>query len=122
MLSLFKIICRKRRCFLIWGFPDSSVGKETTCSAGDPSSIPGSGRSPGEGVGYPLQYSWTSWVVQLVKNPPAMWKTWVIYPWVGKIPWRKERLPTPVFWPGEFHGLYGPWDCKEPERLSLSLP
>ena len=43
-------------CF--WkGFPDSSVGKESTCNAGDPSSIPGSGRSPGEGIGYPTQYS-----------------------------------------------------------------
>ena len=39
--------------------------------------IPGSGRSPGEGIGYPLQYSWASLVVQLVKNPPAMWETWV---------------------------------------------
>ena len=34
-------------------------------------------------------------------------------PWVGKIPWRRERLPTPVLWPREFHGLYSPWDCKE---------
>jgi len=34
-------------------------------------------------------------------------------PWVGKIPWRRERLSTPVFWPGEFHGLYRPWGCKE---------
>ena len=42
-------------------------------------------------------------------------------PWIGKIPWRRERLPTPVFWPGEFHGLYGPWGRKESnttERLS----
>ena len=42
------------------GFPDSSVGKESTCNAGDPGSITGSGRSPGEGIGYPLQYSWAS--------------------------------------------------------------
>ena len=45
-------------------------------------------------------------------------------PWVEKIPWRRERLPTPVFWPGEFHGLHSPWGCKESdttERLSLSL-
>ena len=56
---------------------DSSVGKESACSAGDPGSIPGSGRSAGEGIGYPLQYSWASLVVQLVKNPPAMWETWV---------------------------------------------
>ena len=61
----------------IWGFPDSSVGKEFACNAGDPGSIPRSGRSAGEGIGYPLQYSWTSLVTQLVKNPPAMWETWV---------------------------------------------
>ena len=54
------------------GFPDSSAGKESTCNAGDPSSIPGLGRSPGEGKGYPLQYSWASLVAQTVKNPPAM--------------------------------------------------
>ena len=58
-------------------FPDSSVGKESTCNAGDPSLIPGSGRPAGEGIDYPLQYSWTSLVTQLVKNPPAMWETWV---------------------------------------------
>ena len=58
-----------------------------------------------------------SLVAQLIKNPPAMWKTWV-----GKIPWRREWLPTPVFWPGEFHGLYSPWGRKESdttERLSF---
>ena len=60
-----------------WDFPDSSVGKESSCNAGDPSSIPGSGRSPGEGIGYPRQYSWASLVVQLVKNLPAMQETWV---------------------------------------------
>ena len=59
------------------GFPHSSVGKESTCNAGDPSSIPGSGRSAGEGIGYPLKYSWASLVAQLVKNPPAMQYTWV---------------------------------------------
>ena len=81
--------------------------------------IPGSERSAGEGVGYPFQYSWVSLVAQLIKNPPAMRETWV-----GKIPWRRERLPTPVFWPGEVHGLYSPWGLKESdvtERLSLSL-
>ena len=66
----------------ILSFPDISVGKEYTCSAGDPRSV----RSPGQGIGYPLQYSWASLVAQLVR--------------------RKERLPAPVFWPGEFHGLY----------------
>ena len=70
--------------------------------------IPGWGRSPREGIGYTLQNSWASLVVQLVKNPTAVWETWV-----GKIP----------FWPGEFHGLYSPWGRKESEvteRLSLT--
>ena len=94
----------------VGGFPDGSVGKESTCDAGDPSWIPESGRSAGEGTGYPLQYSWASLVAQLVKNPLAMQETWV-RPWVGKIPWRRERLPAPVFWPGKFHGphMYSPW-------------
>ena len=59
------------------GFPDSSVGKESTCNAGGPGSIPGVGRSAGEGIGYPLQYSWASFVAQLVKNLPVMQETWV---------------------------------------------
>ena len=54
------------------GFPDSSVGKESTCNAGDPYSIPGLGRSTEEGIGYPLQYSWASLMALLVKSPPAM--------------------------------------------------
>ena len=59
------------------GFPDSSVGKESAFNAGDPGSIPRWGRSPGEGISYPLQYSWASLVAQLVKNLPAMGETWV---------------------------------------------
>ena len=58
------------------GFPHSSVGKESACNVGDPSLITGSGGSPGKGIGYPLQYSWSSLVAQLVKNPPAVWETW----------------------------------------------
>ena len=58
-------------------FPGSSVCKESTCNVGDPDLIPGSGRSPGEGIGYPLQYSWASLVAQLFKNLPAMRETWV---------------------------------------------
>ena len=55
------------------GFPDSSVGKESACNTGDPSLVPGSGRSVAEGIGYPLQYSWASLVAQLVKkNTPAI--------------------------------------------------
>ena len=59
------------------GVPDSSVGKEYACTSGDPNSIPRSGRSAGEGIGYPLQYSWASLVAQLVKNLPSMRETWV---------------------------------------------
>ena len=58
-------------------YPDTSVGKESACSARDPSLIPGLGRSPGEGIGYPLQYCWASLVAQLIKNLPARWETWV---------------------------------------------
>ena len=58
-------------------FPDSSVGKESACNAGDPGSIPGLGRSAGKRIGYPLQYAWVSLVAQLVKNPPVVWETWV---------------------------------------------
>ena len=57
--------------------PVSSAGKECACKAGDPSSISGSGRFAGEGIGYPLQYSWASLVAQPVKNLPAIWETWV---------------------------------------------
>ena len=59
------------------GFPDSSVGKESACSARDPSSIPEVGRASGEGMGYPFQYSWASLVAQLVKNLPALRETWI---------------------------------------------
>ena len=132
----------------------SSAGKESDCNAGDLSSIPGSGRCPGEGKGYPLQYSglensmdsivhgvaksrtWLSnfhfhfqcavWLAVLVLQPkvspePLMWETWFDL-WVGKIPWWRERQPTPVFWPGEFRGLYSPWGCKESDTTEwLSL-
>ena len=59
------------------GFLGGSNGKESAWNAGDPSMIPGSGRSAGEGIGYPLQYSWAFLLAQLVKNPPAMRETWV---------------------------------------------
>ena len=103
----------------VWGFPHSSVGKESACNAEDPGLIPGLERSAREGTGYPLWYSWASLVAQLVKNPPTMQETWIQF--LGKIPWRRERLPTPVFWPRELHGLYSPWDHKESnttERLN----
>ena len=59
------------------GLPDSSVGKESACNAGDPGLIPGLGRSAKEGIGYPLQYSRASLVTQLVENPSTVWETWV---------------------------------------------
>ena len=60
------------------GFPGSSAGKESACNVGDPSSIPGSGRSPEEGLGYPLLYSWASLVVQMEKNRLGTWDTQVL--------------------------------------------
>ena len=59
------------------GLPESSVDQEPACNAGDRSSIPGSGRSPGEEIGYPLQDSWASLVAQLIKNLPTVRETWV---------------------------------------------
>ena len=66
-----------RQPWIFIGFLDSLVGKESACSAGDLGSIPGWGRSPGEGMVYPLQCSWASLVAQQVKNLPATWETWV---------------------------------------------
>ena len=62
---------------LLQDLPGNSVGKESACNAGDPSSISGLGRSAGEGIGYPFQYSWAALVAQLVKNLPAMQETWI---------------------------------------------
>ena len=83
--SVFLIVRDEQLLFMAlrWLFKDFVVvtgaslvaqlaGKESACNAGDPSSIPGSGRSPGEGIGYPLQYSWASLVAQSLKNLPAM--------------------------------------------------
>ena len=83
----------------------SSAGEESACNAGDPSLIPGSGRSPGERLGYPLQYSWASLVAQLVKNLPAVWETWVqSLGWED--PLEKGKTTHSSILPGEFHGLY----------------
>ena len=62
-----------------------------------------------------------SLVAQLVKNLPAMQETWV-RPWVGKTSWGWENLPTPVFWPREFHGLYNPWGSKESDTTDSLFP
>ena len=85
------------------GDTSSFTGKESACNAGDPSSIPELGRSPGEGIGYPLQCFQASPVAPLGKNLPAVRETWVqSLGWED--PLERGRLPTPVFWPGEFHG------------------
>ena len=95
------------------GFPHSSAGKESACSTGDPGSFPGSGRSPREGIGYPLQCSWASLVAQWVKKSCNA-EDLGLLPGLGRSPGEgRERLPTPVFWPGEFQGLYSPWGRKE---------
>ena len=93
-----------------WGFLGSSASKESACNSGNSGLIPGSGSSLGEGIGYPLQYSWASLEAQMVKNPHAMWETWV-RSLIEKIPWRKAWQPTLVFLPGET-----PW-TEEPGRL-----
>ena len=101
------------------GFPGSSAGKESTCNAGDPGSIPGSGRSTGKGMDYPLQYSWASLVTQTIKSMPAVQET--------RSPWGREQLPTPIFLPGEFYKQrsltgYSPWSHKESDTTKqLSL-
>ena len=100
--------------FYCLGFPDSSVFKESTGNSGNPGSIPGSGRSAGEGIGYPLQYSWAFLVVQLVKNPPAMWETWVqSLDWEDALEKGKATHSSVLAWRIEFHGKYSPWVCKE---------
>ena len=86
------------------GFPHSSVCKESAYNAGDPGSIPGSGRSAGEGIGYPLQY-WASLVAQLVKNWPAMWETWV--PSLG---W-EDPLERGKGFPLQYSGVENSMDC-----------
>ena len=99
------------------GFPDSSVGKESICNAGDPGLVPGLGRSPGEGIGYPLRYSWASLVAQMVKNPPTMWETWVPSlswddPLEEGIATHSNILAWRIPWIEEPGGLYSPWGCR----------
>ena len=79
------------------GFPGSSASTESACNAGDPSSISGLGRSPGEGI---FQYCWASLVAEMIKNLPAMWETWV-RSLVGNIPYRRSWHSPPVFLSGE---------------------
>ena len=74
--------------------------------------ISGSGRPAGEGIGYPLQYSWASLVAQLMKNPPAMGETWVrSLDWEEPLEKGKATYSSILAW--KFHGLYSPWGHKE---------
>ena len=101
------------------GSPDSSVAKESSCNAGDPGLIPGSGRSAREWMGYPLQYSWASFVAQLVKNLPAMLETWGSITGLGRSPGEGSGYPL------QYSGWKNSLDCiihgDTTERLSLSL-
>ena len=84
------------------GFP---VGKESSCTAGDSSLIPGSGRSTGEEIGYPLQYSWPSLVAQLVKNMATMQETMGLIPGLGRSPGKRNGYPL------QYSGLENSMDC-----------
>ena len=104
--------------YINMGFLGSSAGKETACNAGDPSSIPGSGRSPGEGMGYPLQFSWASLMAQMVKNPPVIQETWVRYlgwedPLEEEMATHFNILAWRIPWTGRSLVGYGPQGHKE---------
>ena len=89
-MALFSVNCQRiviTRASLV-----ARLGNESACHAGDPGSIPRSGRSTEEGIGYPFQYSWASLVAQLVKNLPAMQETWVRS--LGQEDPREKRMVT----------------------------
>ena len=107
------------------GFPGSSASKESACDAGDPGWIPGSGRSAGERLGYPLHYSWPSLVAQLVKNLPTMRETGVpSLGWEDSLEKGKATLPSSLTWriPWTVYIVHGGRkESDMTERLSLSL-
>ena len=108
-----------------WGFPGSSASKESTCNAGAPSSIPGLRSSSfGEGIGYPLQYSWASLVTQMVKNLPTIWETWVQSlgwqdPLEQSMATHSSILAREIPWTEEPGGLWGHREWDRTERLSI---
>ena len=105
------------------GFPNCSVGKEPTCNPGDPSSIPGLGRSTEEGTGYTRHCSLASLVAQLVKNLPAVWETW-IQPLGWEDPLAKGKANHSSILAWRIPWTVSPWGRKESdttEQLSLSL-
>ena len=103
------------------GFPGSSTGREFACNAGDPGSIPGLGRSAGERIGYPLQYSWTSLVARLVKNPPA--GDLGSIPGLGRCPGGEKGIGYPFQYSGLENSMdstaHGVAESDTTERLSL---
>ena len=112
------------------GFPCGSAGKEPPCNAGDLGSIPGLGRSPGEGKGYPLQYSSmgsrqtgkSDWI-KVPPLSPHLITSLCSHTRIRKLPWRRKWQPTPAFPPGKSHGQrslegYSPWDHKSRTWLS----
>ena len=90
---------------LLWASLVARLVKNPACNAGDPSSIPGSERSAGEGIGYPLQYSRASLVAQLLKSPPAVWETWV-----QSLDW-EDALEKGKGYPLQCSGLENSRDC-----------
>ena len=106
---------RSVSCFLC--FPGSSAGEESAYNAGDPSLIPGSGKSAREGIGYSLQYSWASLMAQLVKSPPVMQETWV-----RSLGW-EDSLEKELATHTSILAWRIPWGCKELDMTEqLSLP
>ena len=105
----------------ILAFSHSSAGKESACDVGDPGSIPGSGRSRGEGIGYPLQCSWASLVTQLVKKPPAVQETCVqSLGWEDPLEKGKATHSSILAW--RIPWTYSPWGHKESDKIEwLSL-
>ena len=105
-----------------WSFPGSSAGKESVYKLGDPSSIPGLGRSPREGIGYTLVFLGFSGV-SAGKESTRNAGGWGSIPGLGRSPGEGNWLPSPVIWPREYHGLYSLWGHKESDmtgRLCLS--
>ena len=105
LVSIFIYFCSHLDYFFssYSGFPNNSTDKESAYTARDPNLIPGLERSPGEGIGYSLQFSWASLVAQMAKNPPAMPEMQVQS--LGREdPLEKEMQPTPGFLPGKSHG------------------
>ena len=120
-LLLLSIVHQRRPSCLFYGFPDSSVGKESACNAGNPILIPVLGRSAGGGIGYLLQYSWASLVAQLVTNPPAIRETWVLsLGWEDPLEKGKASHSSILAWRISWT-VWGEKELDMTEWLSLSL-